>query len=58
MNRRNMKQKLKEFLARQIFLSDFLQEEFLIQQGLLPLTEASEIRFQSVIIELREEWIK
>jgi len=58
MDKREMKKELKEFLARELFLNEELREKFLILQGLEPLSEAGQRRFDSVIIELREEWIK
>jgi len=57
MNKREMKKALKYFLAREIFLSDALQEKFLLLEGLTVggVSEATKWRFQKVILELREE---
>jgi|TARA_R110000824_G_C14852370_1_gene640262 hypothetical protein len=57
MNKRELKKKLKSYLARRIWYDDEMQENFLVLSGLLPQTESAEARFQKVILELREEWI-
>ncbi len=50
-----MKKALKYFLAREIFLQKDLQDKFLVLEGLMPTSEATERRFTKVILELREE---
>ncbi|GAI90290.1 unnamed protein product [marine sediment metagenome] len=55
MNSREMKKALKYFLAREIFLQKDLQDKFLVLEGLMPTSEATERRFTKVILELREE---
>jgi len=57
MNKRELKKKLKAYLARRIWYDAEMQENFLVLSGLLPQSEAAEARFQKVIYELREEWI-
>ena len=67
MNKREIKKKLKAYLARRIWADEEMQENFLILSGMvnqehynktgLPQTPAAAARFQNVIIELREEWI-
>lgn len=57
MNKREMKKALKYFLAREIFLSDALQEKFLLLEGLTVggVSEATKTRLHKLILELREE---
>jgi len=67
MNKRELKKKLKAYLARRIWYDDVMQEDFLVISGLVnqehynktgfPQTPAAAARLQTVIVELRGEWI-
>ena len=58
MNKREMKARMKSFLASRIFLYTDLQRDFAIESGLEPMSEATQRRLQEVIFELLDEWKK